>query len=131
MPKYKITYSEDLPDGVGGRCFYPFPYLFGLGTCEIIIRPKYKDDIGVHKHELEHARQYTSNWCHAISYAIDAEYRYKCELEAYTEQIKEYKYKSVKECSWIIEALATKYNLNIGKAKIALDIIKLYETRGK
>jgi len=131
MPKYNITYSDDLPDGVGGRTFYPFPYLFGLGTCEIIIRPKYKDDKGILKHEIKHAEQYGKVFFHGLLIMFSGEYRYKCELEAYTEQIKEYKYKSVKDCSWIIDALATKYNLNIGKAKIALDIIKLYETRGK
>jgi hypothetical protein len=43
-----IRYTDKMPDHVGGyaRWFY------------IAIRPKYKDDKGIHAHELEHVRQW-------------------------------------------------------------------------
>lgn len=45
-----IFYTNRLPDGVGGRAYGPV----------ILIRPEYRNDVGIHKHEEEHVRQ----WLH-------------------------------------------------------------------
>lgn len=54
--KYKLTYSDALPEWVSGRCKYPF--LPKLGTCEVVIRPRYIGDVGLLEHELTHVAQY-------------------------------------------------------------------------
>ena len=115
MPNYKIEYTDDLPEWVGGRCEYPvFPY-FGLGTCIIKIKNKYKNDKGLLEHEIEHANQYRNNWFHAIKYKFDRNYRFESELNAYKKQVLEYKYRQVSQCYWIIEALHSKYYLGISR----------------
>ena len=110
----KINYTtKGLESWQGAVTKFPlFPY-FGLGTCKIIINPKYLDDKGILNHELVHEKQYKRKWNHAAKYKFNKNYRFECELEAYKEQIKEYKYKDIKQCSWIIDALVNKYNLNI------------------
>lgn len=110
----KINYTtKGLESWQGAVTKFPlFPY-FGLGTCKIIINPKYLDDKGILNHELVHEKQYKRKWNHAVKYKFNKNYRFECELEAYKEQIKEYKYKDIKQCSWIIDALVNKYNLNI------------------
>jgi hypothetical protein len=47
IPAY-IRYTDDMPTWMGGyaKWFY------------IAIRPKYKDDAGIHAHELEHVKQW-------------------------------------------------------------------------
>lgn len=108
----KILYKKKgLKAWEAGRCKYPF--IMCLGECKIIIDPAYKDDIGLLKHEQKHAHQYKKELFHSIKYKLSKKYRLECELEAYKEQIKEYKYKSIKECTWIIDALANKYNLKV------------------
>lgn len=110
----KIDYTtKGLEPWQGAVTKFPlFPY-FGLGTCKIIINPKYSGDKGILNHELVHEKQYKRKWNHAVKYKFNKNYRLECELEAYKEQIKEYKYKDIKQCSWIIDALVNKYNLNI------------------
>lgn len=120
--KHRIVYTDDLPPWVGGRCNYPlFPY-FGLGTCIVEIRPKYKDDIGLLNHELKHVEQYSKDWFHVLKYKYSKGYRYKCELEAYKEQIKAYNYLSFKEYVWIVDAMFDKYNLDIDVRTITRDV---------
>ncbi len=46
-------------------------------------------------------------------------------FEAYKEQIKEYKYTAVAQYDWIIDALYSKYSLNIDKKVIENDIRSL------
>ena len=121
----KIIYTSDLPDGIGGRCYYPYFPLFG--TCTIKIKPKNIDDIGLLNHELKHVEQYKSNFWHIIKVVVDDEYIYKCELEAYEEQIKAYDYKTLMECEWIINALLNKYDLDIGIDTIKKDLIKILD----
>ena len=115
MPK--IIYSENkLKDCQGGITKYPFlPVLnlFGVGTPTIIIKTKYKDDKGLLKHELKHVDQYKSNLFHVLRYKFSRDYRLKCELESYKEQIKEYNYKSIDQCKWIVDALVNKYDLKM------------------
>jgi hypothetical protein len=43
-----LTYTDSLPEGVGGQAWMWF----------IKILPKYKDDKGIHAHEVEHVRQF-------------------------------------------------------------------------
>lgn len=120
---YNIVYTDDLPQGVGGRCAYPIIPLFG--TCTIKIRPKYEDDMGLLNHEIEHYRQYSTNPMHAFMYKYCDIYRYKCELKAYKQQMIAYKYETTKECEWIVKALFLRYNLNYSKHKIEKDIKKV------
>lgn len=110
----KIDYtSKGLESWQGAVTKFPlFPY-FGLGNCRITINPKYKEDKGILNHELVHEKQYKRTWNHAVKYKFNKTYRLECELEAYTEQIKEYKYSDISQCSWIIDALVNKYNLNV------------------
>ena len=109
---YTIQYSDNLPDWVGGRCNFPIFAYFGLGTCKIVIRPKYKDDVGIHNHEICHATQYKRDWFHALKYKFSAKYRLEAELEAYTEQIKAYSYTNIGQAMWIVNALVNKYDLD-------------------
>lgn len=116
MVNIKYT-DEGLKQWQGAICktpiFPPILNLFGFGTCEIIIRTKYIDDQGILKHELKHAEQFKNNWFHALRYKFNKDYRLDCELEAYREQIKDYKYESIEQCSWIIDSLVNKYNLSL------------------
>jgi len=41
-------YTDNLPDSVGGCA----------NACVVRIRPKYRDDAGIHAHEYEHVRQW-------------------------------------------------------------------------
>lgn len=115
MPK--IIYSDEkLKDWQGAITKYPvLPILnlFGVGTPTIVIKTKYKDDRGLLKHELKHIEQYKSNMFHALRYKFNKSYRLECELEAYKEQIKEYNYKSIDQCKWIVDALVNKYDLKM------------------
>lgn len=116
MAKIKYT-DEGLLPWQGAICktpiFPPILNLFGIGTCTIIIKPKYKDDMGLLKHELKHEEQFKNNMFHSLRYKFNRSYRLECELEAYKEQIKEYKYKNIEQCSWIIDALVNKYDLKV------------------
>jgi Flp pilus assembly protein TadB len=101
-----IRYTDKMPDHVGGyaRWFY------------IAIRPKYKDDLGIHAHEKEHVRQWwvlTIVCCaliagachilgqpyhyaalgaavHSLLYKFVRPYRQWAEVEAFKEQLKHY-----------------------------------------
>ena len=100
MAKIKYT-DEGLLPWQGAICKTPiFPLIlnmFGIGTCTIIIKPKYKNDIGLLKHELKHEEQFKNNMFHSLRYKFNRSYRLECELEAYKEQIKEYKYKNIEQ----------------------------------
>ena len=57
----------------------------------IFIRPKYKDDVGIHAHEQMHVKQAWQNiipQIYALRYAFSKSYRLACEVEAYKEQMK-------------------------------------------
>ncbi len=56
----------------------------------ILIRPKYKDDLGLLEHEKVHVKQAWRNVfppIHAIRYSLDKSYRLDCEIEAYRKQL--------------------------------------------
>ena len=122
--KYEIIYSDNLPNGIGGKCYYPwFPK---WGTCQIVIRNKYREDKGLLAHELKHVKQYHNNFLHALMYKHSKSYRYKCELKAYTQQIEIYKYTKLLQANWIVYALVNKYSLDISEKNIIEDIELIY-----
>lgn len=55
----------------------------------VFIKPKYRGDEGLHRHELEHVRQlYASLWLHGILYRRSRKYRLWSEARAYREQMR-------------------------------------------
>ena len=96
-----VTYSDKgLAPDIGGRAkaFY------------IRIRPRYKDDIGILEHELQHVRQAYKGLLliHILRYRYSAKYKFKCEVEAYALQNTFY---SDNRLSLFAQFIATKYNL--------------------
>ena len=91
----------------------------------IRIRPEYKDDKGLFMHELTHVKQAWRGFLifHALRIAFSKKYRYKCEIEAYTVQVKCY---DKENRDYYISALAkhlvSKYNLGISVDKAEYDI---------
>ncbi len=111
----EIQFSEDIGRGpsTGGYCSY------GLFSCEIHIKSKYKNDEGIINHELAHARQFGRLfWIHSALVALSGKNRLLIELEAYRCQVKSYKYTNKVQYEWIITALDTKYKTGIPKYKI-------------
>ena len=127
--KYRIEYTDELPSWVGGRCTFPVLPYFGMGTCTIKIKYKYKDDLGLLNHEIEHARQYKNNWFHVVKYKFSKKYRFESELKAYKMQILTYQYKQISQCKWIIDTLFSKYNLEIDKDVITKRVRELLDDR--
>lgn len=77
--RYPVIYTDDLPVGVGGRQCGPL----------IFIRPKYRDDEGLYRHELEHIKQ---AWTlllvgHALLTWLYRPYRQWAEAQAYRVQM--------------------------------------------
>ena len=76
-----IVFTDKMPKKFAGyfQCYW------------IKIRPRYKSDIGLLIHELTHFKQFLKL---PIAYCyyrmVSAEYRYKCELEAYAVQTRYY-----------------------------------------
>jgi len=55
----------------------------------IKILPKYKGDVSVLKHGLQHVRQFWNHpFTHALWYKYSKRYRLQCEVEAYSEQLR-------------------------------------------
>lgn len=109
---YEIEYTDNLPNGVNGMCMPSFPFLFGKGTCKLKIRPKYKDDKGLLEHEVVHAKQYARDSFFVIKYFLSSDYRYECELEAYTAQLKYNGISKVQYDHWAVKAITSKYRLH-------------------
>ena len=86
--KYPLTFYTDfaVPKGSAGcmRLIGVFPTIF--------IRPKYRDDVGIYMHELEHVKQSFKLllWGYAFAYKFSKRYRYWSEVKAYREQAKHY-----------------------------------------
>lgn len=98
-------YTDNLPEDVGGNARGPL----------VCVRPKYRDDQGIHAHEYEHVRQWWTAGLigaalivvfalaihmpqvaslaalgflsHPLSYAHWSRYRQWCEATAYREQM--------------------------------------------
>jgi uncharacterized membrane protein len=63
LPKVTIYTDRFLPDWVGARAIGPF----------VLIRPKYKDDKGIHAHEYTHVKQWfrwTALWAILVTLAL-------------------------------------------------------------
>lgn len=74
---YFLKYTDDLPEGSGGIAKGPF----------VRIRPKYKDDKGLHVHEEEHVWQfYVTLGLHNILYDVSDKYQKWSEAQAYGAQ---------------------------------------------
>ena len=57
----------------------------------ILIKPQYREDKGLHKHEQVHVKQwFRTLGVHSILYLFSNSYRLKAEVEAYREQLKHY-----------------------------------------
>lgn len=109
LPTEVVYSDEGLKPWVGGTCTY------GFFSNYIQIREKYRNDKGILKHELTHARQYGNLlWLHLLLKYSD-KYTLFIELDAYREQIKQYNYNTKDQYSWVIDALTNKdkYNLDI------------------
>jgi hypothetical protein len=125
MIPHILFYTDNLPEGFGGTANGPY----------IRIHPKYKDDKGLHQHELEHVKQWwiativsavllaAGLWhfqeplwgavgsigTHGLLYKLIPAYRLWCEVQAHKVQMQ---YSPGKEAlfGWRI---ATKYDLDI------------------
>lgn len=77
--RYPVIYSDSLPSGVGGQQRGPF----------IFIRPKYRDDEGIFRHEYEHIKQAWATLFigHALLYLFCRVYRQWAEVRAYRVQM--------------------------------------------
>lgn len=121
--RYTVEFTDNINSKFGGLCTFPNLFMRLLGKpCEVKIRPKYKDDKGLLNHELKHVEQFYNDYLYGLKYNFSKAFRYKMELEAYTEQVKEYKYNDISQAKWIIDALFTKYNLYISEGVITNDV---------
>ena len=109
-----VVYSDkELPSWMGGFCRHK------VFSNYIQIATKYKEDEGILRHELTHAKQYGNLfWLHLLLSNFDRYILY-IELDAYREQIKAYNYKNQEDYLWIIETLISeKYGINIDYNKV-------------
>ena len=76
---FSLKYTDDMKDWQGGYAKAWF----------IRIRPKYKDDKGIHAHELKHVEYW---WKYGVIgrllYKFSKRWRLKEEVECYKEQLK-------------------------------------------
>ena len=121
-----IRYTDDMPAWMGGyaRWFY------------VAIRPKYREDKGIHAHELEHVKQWWLTTilaaviigaiCYAngfsyvytglalavyqILYSLIPLFKLHCEVEAYRQQLKHY---TDDRTALFAKSIAEKYGLKI------------------
>ena len=79
--KYPLTFYTD--------CFLkPWQAAAVIGPV-ILIRPKYRDDVGLLKHELEHVKQgFATLGLHIPLYLLSKRYRLWAEASAYKEQMR-------------------------------------------
>lgn len=126
------TYTDDIDAAFGGYAIGPF----------VKIRPKYVNDIGLHKHEYTHVNQFwlmsiigiissylflfgtiyflpsviLSFVLHQFIYSNFRLYRLYAELDAYSTQLKEYGLTTVP--NWCLDSLVNKYDLNYSREEI-------------
>lgn len=75
---YSVKYTDAVKKGSAGQAI----------TCFITIRPEYKDDVGLLKHEIVHTTQFWRTFgFHALMYLLFKKYRLASEVEAYKEQL--------------------------------------------
>jgi len=110
-----VAYTDDLPDIAGGMALYRF--LWG----KIKIRPKYVNDQGILKHELQHLKIYARapvvNW---IRSRLSKKVQYQFELECYRVQLR--------YSPWDIDTfaffLANKYGFNVTEQQAKTDLLR-------
>lgn len=81
----------------------------------VSIRPRYRDDEGIHAHELTHVKQWYRNpICHCSNYSDSRRLRLNYEVEAFVAQILSYpeeeRESKIKRFAYF---LANKYDLRI------------------
>jgi len=97
-----VIYTDKfIPDRFGGIIYGPI----------ILIRPKYRDDIGLLEHEREHVRQWWRGWGvgYWLRYTFSHKWRLRYELEGYRVQL----LYSPQHKSKFAYFLATNYRLTI------------------
>jgi hypothetical protein len=125
MIPHILIYTDSLDEGIGGQANGPV----------VRIRPKYRDDKGLHAHELEHVKQWWiatilsaaliaaglyhfqeplwgaigSIGVHGLLYKLVPAYRLWCEVQAHKVQA-EYSPQSI---AFFAQRIATMYGLNI------------------
>lgn len=119
--KYDIEYVDSIETGYAAKCVYPIVPM--IGTCKIMVSNKYKGDVGLLAHEVEHVHQYSKNPLHAAMYKWCSWYKYKCEITAYRVQTRMYGYKETMEYEWIVNAIINKYGIKKSKEQILKDLV--------
>ena len=125
MIPHFVHYTDSLPEGVGGTAQGPY----------VRIRPKYRDDKGLHAHEIEHVKQWWvatilsavliaaglrylqeplwgavgSVGVHGVLYTLIPAYRLWCEVQAHKVQAKH----NPESVALFAQRIATKYRLKI------------------
>jgi hypothetical protein len=90
-----------VPDRFAAITIWPF----------VFIKPQYKDDIGLRKHEEVHLRQFLSTYgLFWAFYLLSKKYRLNAEVEAYKEQLRWY---DDDRTVMFAVYISTKYKLNI------------------
>lgn len=75
---YLLFYTDDLPKSIGGRANGPV----------VRIRPRYRNDAGLHRHEEEHVWQwYITLGIHGLLYKFWRRYRCWSEAQAFGTQM--------------------------------------------
>lgn len=133
-----VHYTDNIPTGFGGVSYGPY----------IRIRPKYKDDSGIHAHEQAHAGQWWA-WVllgvvaafflypqgnylwyyalllgasiHAVLYKFHSGYRLLCEVRAYKHQAGYY---ADDRRLLFAKFISTKYDLGISTERAYAALIK-------
>ena len=89
----------------------------------ILIRPKYRSDVGLLEHERIHVKQFWRTLgLFSILYFINAKYRYKSELEAYKVQLTHSTNRTASANKFAV-FLATKYRLKITQERAYNDLM--------
>lgn len=112
FPLALILYTDRLPqDWAGGWCYGPL----------ILIRPRHKDNKGLHVHELFHSTQFwLTLGMHGILYSFMPKYRYWSEIWAYRRQLKY----APNSAEWFAQVIAKHYRLNVSEEQALKDLTK-------
>jgi hypothetical protein len=87
----------------------------------VFIRPEYRNDVGLLKHEQTHVKQwFRTLGFHPLMYLLSDSYKLASEVECYKEQAKEY---SDDRLPMFAVFIADKYGLNIS-AEDALELLR-------
>jgi hypothetical protein len=114
---WPLTFYTDfgVPDGSAGCARGPV----------IFIRPKYRNDYGLYRHELLHVKQAIAGFfvIHALFYLLWKPYRLWAEVQAYREQARHY---AVDRLPKFASFIATGYGLDVTEAE-ALSMLRNVE----